>query len=85
MGNSKGPGLGGVAHPNCAPAGATIHRVSHAVFLAATNAAFGGVLSLTGSYEHPSFCTCQYLGIQGWVDVIGQDCPILQLMANVSA
>ncbi len=36
----------------------------------------------TGSYEHPSYRTCQYLGIHGSVDVIGQDCPIIAFMGK---
>lgn len=36
----------------------------------------------TGTWEHPSYRTCQYLGIHGTVDVIGQDCPIVRLMGN---
>jgi|CXWL01.1.fsa_nt_gi hypothetical protein len=36
----------------------------------------------TGSYEHPSYRTCRYLGIHGTVDVIGQDCPIVRLMGS---
>ncbi len=36
----------------------------------------------TGSYEHPSYRTCQYLGLHGTVDVVGQDCPIVRLMAE---
>lgn len=36
----------------------------------------------TGSWEHPSYRTCQYLGIHGTVDVIGQDCPIVRLMGQ---
>ena len=34
----------------------------------------------TGSYEHPSYRTCRYLGIYGTVDVVGQDCPIVRMM-----
>ena len=37
----------------------------------------------TGSYEHPSYRTCQYLGIHGTVDVIGQDCPLVRLMGEM--
>lgn len=36
----------------------------------------------TGSWEHPSYRTCRYLGIHGTVDVIGQDCPIVRLMSQ---
>lgn len=36
----------------------------------------------TGSYDHPSYRTCQYLGIHGTVHVVGQDCPIVQLMRD---
>jgi hypothetical protein len=32
-----------------------------------------------GSYEYPSNRTCQYFGIHGTVDVIGEDCPIATL------
>lgn len=38
----------------------------------------------TGSYEHPSYRTCQYLGIHGTVDVIGEDCPIVRLIGKMS-
>ncbi|MCA9470106.1 MAG: hypothetical protein KC643_32300 [Nitrospira sp.] len=31
----------------------------------------------TGSYEYPSYRTCQYLGVHGTVQVIGQDCPLV--------
>lgn len=34
----------------------------------------------TGSYEHPSYRTCQYLGIHGTVDVVGQDCPLTKFL-----
>ena len=38
----------------------------------------------TGAAEHPSYRTCRYLGIHGTVNVIGEDCPIVQLMGKVS-
>ena len=31
----------------------------------------------TGSHEHPNYRTCQYLGIHGFSQVIGQDCPLV--------
>jgi hypothetical protein len=36
----------------------------------------------TGSYEHPSYRACQYLGVHGTVQVIGQDCPIVAFIGQ---
>lgn len=38
----------------------------------------------TGSFEYPIYRTCQYLGIHGTVQVIGQDCPLVAFMNEKS-
>ncbi len=34
----------------------------------------------TGSYEHPRYISCRYLGIHGWHTVYGNHCPMVTLM-----
>lgn len=36
----------------------------------------------TGSYEHPIYRSCRYLGVQGTAQVIGQDCPLIAFMSE---
>lgn len=36
----------------------------------------------TGSYDHPIYRECQYLGIHGRVVIDGPNCPIIQMMVN---
>ncbi len=36
----------------------------------------------TGTYQYPIYRTCQYLGIHGTVNVVGQDCPIVRLLGE---
>ena len=33
--------------------------------------------SYTGTYEHPIYRECNYLGIHGFIRVLGPDCPLV--------
>ena len=34
----------------------------------------------TGSHDHPNYRACQYLGVHGTVQVMGQNCPLITFM-----
>lgn len=36
----------------------------------------------TGTHQRPIYRTCQYIGIHGIVDIVGQDCPIVRIMGG---
>ena len=37
----------------------------------------------TGSYEHPNYRECRYLGVHGMVKIgIGQDCPLIAFIGK---
>lgn len=40
------------------------------------------IYTYTGSYSHPRYRECQYLGIHGRILVDGPDCPIVRMMSS---